>query len=773
MSAIRNAAILYCDDDKNGNLQIRPIFPCLGNKMKFNNQLPHALLKPLFCCLLTLFSLSYAGSVLAQNNPLFRPTTTVSSQSGTTDGLPMQTEADATRINTLRILAGQSNLRVNTVPTTSTDRTVSTPMMQTVPVQNTPIQNGAEGVSNTPLLLQYSQEQVADISSERPVGLHQQSVDEPRRISPLYNSDQQPLLPLQIEATTTPVSSQRQLKSLEQAQIEEVLQKGAILEKDGRWYEAQTLYENAIRTFHKPPILMQRFRFARFHHDLTRRYNDTSFDMLLRQMSYSDAMALYDEVITKIQLSHIDPPHWDELFENGMKDFEIAMADPAFHLRHLSKIDSAKTATLSQTIIRITQGWDIRDSKTLRYAVIAIADTCQKEIGLNPTAVVLEFLAGMTNSLDPYTEFMTLNQYNDTQCTISGNFVGLGVELKADRKSLYINRVIPGSPAERGGLRNLDRILYVDGTPTEGLPLETASNLLQGAVNTTVRLIVLSSDNKQHETMITREHLKVPSVENVHILNEHSPGLNIGYFRLIGFQRDTVQEIHDALIHLNHLGMQALIIDLRGNAGGVLTESIAAADLFLKQGVIVRTKNRGPMPEYVYSATTKSFTWDMPLAVLIDKDSASASEIFAGAIGENHRGLIVGQPSFGKDTVQAVIPLTGGRPQNMSPIAGLRLTIETYYSPNGTSFFGIGVQPDIFASNTASNLASNTATYHQVNRISEDDEHTLAQQPIVQEDAILQTAVESIRQNMQWHQPEQAQSSSSQTLSTRYQPSVN
>ena len=734
--------------------------------MKFNNQKLHTLLESLFCCLLTLFSLLYTGSVSAQNNPLFRPNTTVSSQSGTTDGLPLQTEAEATRINTLRVLAGQTNLRMNTTPVTTTvERTVSTPKMQTVPVQNVPIQNGTEGVSSIPLPLQYSREQVADISSERPVGLYQQFIDEPRRISPLYNPDQQPLLPLPIETTTSPVTPQLQLKSLEQPQIEEVLKKGAFLEKDGRWYEAQTLYENAIRTFHKPPVLMQRFRFARFHHDLTRRYNDTSFDMLLRQTSYSDVMALYDEVITKIQSSHIDPPHWNELFENGMKDFEIAMADPAFHLRHLSKIAPAKVEALSQTITRVTQSWDIRDSKTLRYAVVAIADTCQKEIGLSPTAVVLEFLAGMTNSLDPYTEFMTLNQYNDTQCMISGDFVGLGVELKADRKSLYINRVIPGSPAERGGLRNLDRILYVDGTPTEGLPLETASNLLQGAANTTVRLIVLSSDNKQREAMITREHLKVPSVENVHILEEQGSGLNIGYLRLIGFQRDTVREIHDALIHLNRLGMQALIIDLRGNAGGVLTESIAAADLFLKQGVIVRTKNRGPMPEYVYSATIKKFTWDIPMAVLIDKDSASASEIFAGAIGENRRGLIVGQPSFGKDTVQAVIPLTGGRPQNTSPIAGLRLTIETYYSPNGTSFFGIGVQPDI--------LASNTATYHQVNRISGEGENMLAQQPTAQEDAVLQTAVESIRQNMQWQQPQQAQTSSGQTLSTRYQPSVN
>lgn len=731
--------------------------------MKFNSRLHHTLTQLLFSLLLLLFLLR-AESVSAQVNPLYRPTTDASSsQPNMTDAPSVQPESDSPRINInpSRVPSSHVNLRINT---TKANKTGSVPSQNTSDVVSGSTYSAfshemEEPSFDLPLPLQYGMEHAANVAPSLPL-------DEANAVSPLYTPEPRPLKrrgvdsPMPVSVTPTPL-----FKPAEQSQIEEVLQNGALLEKEGRWHEALTLYENAIRTFRKPPVLMQRFRYARFHHDLTRRYNDSSFDMLLRQMSYADTLALYDEVVTKIQLSHIDPPHWNELFENGMHDFEIAMDDPAFHMRHLSNVEPAKAGLLSQKIVRATQNWEIRDSKTLRYAVIAIADTCQKEIGLSPTAVILEFLAGMTNSLDPYTEFMTLNQYNDTNCTISGSFVGLGVELKADRKSLYINRVIPGSPAEKNGLQNLDRILYVDGTSTEGLPLETASNLLQGEAGSSVRLMILSSDNVPREKLICREHLKVPSVENVHILNEYGPGLNIGYFKLIGFQRNTVQEIYEALLYLNRLGMQSLIIDLRGNAGGVLTECIGAADLFLKQGVIVRTKNRGPVPEYVYSATSTSYTWDIPLVVLIDKDSASASEIFAGAIRDNNRGLIVGQPSFGKDTVQAVIPLTGGHPQNTSPIAGLKLTTETYYSPNGTSFSGIGVQPDV--------LASNTAAY-QVNRITNDGENMIPQQTAaVQEDHVLQTAVDNIRRTTSLPPTQQALTPSGRTVSTRYQPAIN
>jgi len=693
--------------------------------------------------------------VFAQFNPLTQQQVHHVSIPRSADTHLAENETESVRINTQRIQLHHSSTKINmgmgpTIPVSQTTAPLLGPM-----TINPLFQSPEERTSLPPLPLRQNDEYGSKIEPVVPIGSYSQPIIEGNS-RPRTFEDKNPIEPKSLKMQD--FGSALQATIPEAAQIDEIIQRGAILEKEGRWNEALILYENAIRTFHKPPVLMQRFRLARFHHDLTKRYHDPSFEMLLRRMSYSDALALFDEVISKIQQSHVEPPHWNELFENGIHDFEIALSDPAFCQRHFPNIDMTRVRSLGQKIVQTTQGWEIRDPRTLRAGIVTIADNCQKEIGLHPTAVVLEFLAGMTNSLDPYTEFMTLNQFNDTNCMMSGNFVGLGVELKMDRKSLYINRVIPGSPAEKGGLKSLDRILVVDGSSTEGLPLETASNLLQGEAETTVRLLVQSGTNAPREMLIQREHLKVPSVENVHILDEYGRGSGIGYFKLTGFQRDTVQEIHEALLFLNRQGMKSLIIDLRGNAGGVLTECIGAADLFLKQGVIVRTKTRGLISEYVYSATQSTATWDIPLAVLIDKDSASASEIFAGAILDNNRGLIVGQPSFGKDTVQAVIPLTGGKSQNGPAIAGLKLTIETYYSPNGISFYGIGVQPNV--------LVSSTMPW-QVNRSSEETINTNLRLPGAQEDKVLQSAIDALQVRSI-----SSQVSQNQPLA-RYQPSMN
>ncbi|MCL2347757.1 MAG: S41 family peptidase [Planctomycetaceae bacterium] len=520
------------------------------------------------------------------------------------------------------------------------------------------------------------------------------------------------------------------------AGIEEAVRQGKILETEGRWTEALAHYETAIRTFHKAPLLMEHFRVVRFHYDVLRRYQDVSFDAMIRQMTFEDSLALYDEVISKIQTSHVDPPYWNEMFAHGLLDFQIALSTPLFQQRNLPQTDILKMRSLGQKIVQTTSGWAIRDSITLRQGIIAVADNCQREIGLNPSAVVLEFLAGITNALDPYTEFMTLNRYNDTNSMINGSFIGLGVEPKMDNISLYINRVIPGSPAERSGLKSLDHILYVDGVPTKGLDVEPASNLLQGEIGTEVTLIVQSENQPPHQIKVRRDQVKVPSVENVRMLSDYTGDTNIGYFKLTSFQQNTVQEIEDALNALQKAGMQYLVVDLRGNPGGMLTEAIGAADLFMRQGVIVRTKNRGLVPEYVYSATPKKIVCDIPLIVLINEDSASASEIFAGAIRDNKRGTVIGRKSYGKDTVQAVHALYGNR--SNTPIAGLKLTIETYYSPNGSPATGVGVQPDIVVSNEP----------YYAGRIPNDGIRQQMTSPL-REDRVLRAAVnEVLKQNM-------------------------
>ena len=189
---------------------------------------------------------------------------------------------------------------------------------------------------------------------------------------------------------------------------------------------------------------------------------------------------------------------------------------------------------------------------------------------------------------------------------------------------------------------------------------------------------------------LRREHVDVPSVDNIHMLDAAN---GIGYFKLSCFQKTTSRDMDNALWQLHRQGMRSLVMDLRGNPGGLLTAAVDAADKFIDQGNIVSTHGRNPQEEYNYTAHAMS-VWHVPLVVLIDGDSASASEIFAGAVRDHSRGVLVGVRSYGKGTVQGIFPLGVGG-------AGMRLTTAKFYSPNGHPFSHVGVEPDIVVHQTA------------------------------------------------------------------------
>jgi carboxyl-terminal processing protease len=189
---------------------------------------------------------------------------------------------------------------------------------------------------------------------------------------------------------------------------------------------------------------------------------------------------------------------------------------------------------------------------------------------------------------------------------------------------------------------------------------------------------------------IRREQVEIPSIDNVQMLDGTA---GIGYLRLTCFQKTTSRDLDTALWSLHRQGMTSLVIDLRGNPGGLLTTSVEVVDRFVDRGVIVSTRGRSPSEDYSYSAHAQG-TWRMPLVVLIDNDSASASEIFAGAIRDHHRGTIVGTRSYGKGSVQSIIGLSRAN-------AGLRLTTAKFYSPLGKPISNVGVEPDVSVQQTA------------------------------------------------------------------------
>ena len=229
-----------------------------------------------------------------------------------------------------------------------------------------------------------------------------------------------------------------------------------------------------------------------------------------------------------------------------------------------------------------------------------------------------------------------------------------------------------------------DRIVAVNAIPVRDSTTDAAADMLKGAAGSEVR-VEIQRDVLQAQTLrIIRRRVEVPSIENITMV-DHQMG--IGYLRLTSFQKTTSRDLDYALWELNKQGMRGLIMDLRGNPGGLLDAAVEVADKFLEVGTIVSTRGRGFQEDMDYQARLVG-TWRLPLVVLLDRESASASEILAGAIRDQRRGTIVGEKSYGKGSVQGSFPLH-------SMNGGIRLTTAKFYSPNGNAISGHGVQPHV------------------------------------------------------------------------------
>jgi len=467
-------------------------------------------------------------------------------------------------------------------------------------------------------------------------------------------------------------------------QILDLLRQGHQLELQRRWGEALTHYEEALRQHPGDAGLQRRFERVRMHYDLTRRYGDHTFREQLARMSAGKAFDLYSEVLRKIEAHYVEPPHWKHLIEQGTNELEVALEEPAFLERNLPGADAQAINNLRYELRRVVGMRIVAGRDDARETVAMAAQLAQQRIGLAPTAVIWEYLCGAANALDPYSAYLTAGQLNEVYAQIDGNFVGLGIELKADEGRLHIVRVIPGSPAEEGGLRAGEWILAVDGRRTAGLSTDQAADLLQGEEGSTVRLQVVLPPEPPRELVLRRRRVEVPSVDRVQMLD---PQQGVAYFRLVCFQRSTLSDLQKALWSLHRQGMRVLIVDLRGNPGGLLTSAVEVADLFLQRGIIVSTRGRNVQEDFTYTAHPEG-TWGVPLVVLVDHDSASAAEILAGALKDHGRGTVVGMRSYGKGSVQGIFPLSGCE-------AGLRLTTAKFYSPSGQPYSGQGVVPHI------------------------------------------------------------------------------
>jgi carboxyl-terminal processing protease len=285
---------------------------------------------------------------------------------------------------------------------------------------------------------------------------------------------------------------------------------------------------------------------------------------------------------------------------------------------------------------------------------------------------------------DPYTRFLDPRQYRTLSEQTAGEVSGVGVRLEQDvtTREIRIVETIANSPAARANLKTGDVILEVDGRPVQNMNLESVSAMIRGRVGTVVRIKVNRPDTSALEVSLTRAQIEVPTVR--YSLRQEGR-LKVGYIRLDEFNSHAAEQMQKAIQSLEAQQVQAFVLDLRGNPGGLLQASVAIAEMWMDNAPVVRTVNRsGSNREY--RASRRSLT-QLPLAVLVDNQSASASEILSGALQDNRRAVVIGSQTFGKALVQSIHPLSDG--------SGLAVTIAHYYTPNGTDINKTGITPDI------------------------------------------------------------------------------
>jgi len=421
----------------------------------------------------------------------------------------------------------------------------------------------------------------------------------------------------------------------------------------------------------------------RIHQKLTARYSNPVIIRFVNSVSFEQATRAYQEISGMIDNRHIEPTTYAVRTRQAMKNLSLAVENKAFVEANRLNLTAQQIRAFQEQLVRLADSRPVRTAGESLQLLYATADMASRQIGLRPTAVALEFVNGATDSLDKYSAFEPTENSRQPSADLEDHIVGIGVEIKPHDNGMLVVRALSGGPAAKAGLQSDDVITSIDGKPLKGKSLDYAVDLIKGAVGTRLTLGV-ERDGRTSNVSLTRQRVEIRSVSEFKMIGGDA---KVGYIKLDKFAQNSSNEMDQALWTLHRQGMKALVIDLRGNPGGLLTTAIELSDKFLPSGSIVSTRGRTQADNSAEFARYEQ-TWKVPLVVVVDEYSASASEIFAAAIQENGRGLVVGRRSYGKGTVQTHFPL-----QTVS--GNLRLTTAKFFAPTGRVMAGAGVEPDV------------------------------------------------------------------------------
>jgi carboxyl-terminal processing protease len=292
-------------------------------------------------------------------------------------------------------------------------------------------------------------------------------------------------------------------------------------------------------------------------------------------------------------------------------------------------------------------------------------------------------IRGMLVELDPHSAYLPGDDYRNLEDNSQGRYSGIGIDVQVQDGRIVVRAVINGSPADEAGINPRDIIIAIDGEPIKGRRLPDAIDELLGEPGSTVDLVVLTPGGEERHVSVEREYLQIPVLSFDLLVNSW------GYFKLSLFHKETGVDLEQSLHSIRNDGIElrGLVIDLRDNPGGVLQGAVELADGFLDEGLIDTTRGRNSTMQMEFAARPGQWLPGTPLLILVDGGTASASEVFAGALQDHRRAVIVGERTFGKGSVQSVLPLRNG--------GGIKLTTARYYTPSGRSIQAEGIEPDV------------------------------------------------------------------------------